>query len=172
MKDEQRARSAVPVGSRAHQLDGYLFVDRRRRPDRHLRSDHRLAAAACDAEPDRLRLLRRAADDRPDRPRLREAHPSGQPGWFRNVLQRSRHRLHRSRRHERSGKPGRLATLRTPLPMGGANNVGTQFGVSNNAGNSTYNYAGGVNRHLAGSRGFQLDPDLPADGVLASRRSP
>ncbi len=29
---------------------------------------------------------------------------------------------------------------------GAANNLGTQFGVSNNAGNSTYNAAGGVNR--------------------------
>jgi hypothetical protein len=32
------------------------------------------------------------------------------------------------------------------VPGGAANNVGGSFGISNNAGNSTYNYAGGVNR--------------------------
>lgn len=38
------------------------------------------------------------------------------------------------------------STANATLMGGAANNVGSQFGVSNNAGNSTYNYAGGVNR--------------------------
>lgn len=38
------------------------------------------------------------------------------------------------------------STANATLAGGAANNVGTQFGVSNNAGNSTYNYAGGLNR--------------------------
>lgn len=45
----------------------------------------------------------------------------------------------------------------------GANNTGTQFGVSNNAGNSAYNYAGGVNRQsqeAVGSNSTLIFPQM------------
>jgi hypothetical protein len=48
-------------------------------------------------------------------------------------------------------------------PGGAANNVGTQFGVSNNAGNSQYNYAGGIARsaqEAMGSNSSLIWPEM------------
>jgi hypothetical protein len=55
------------------------------------------------------------------------------------------------------------STADATLPGGAANNVGTEFGVSNNAGNSTYNYAGGVNRTTLeglGSNSTAIFPEM------------